>query len=93
MRVMDFELVLWGIVPMGAAVVLALTSVYSLCHNFRVVQVLLSAPILVSLAGALWVLHGMLQGGWPTCLPHIAIVFALPVVVAQVLLSAPRKST
>lgn len=88
---MDGDLVLWGALPLGVAVLLAAVSVYALCRDFRGAQALLGAPVILLMAAAGWVLAEMMLGGWPSFVPHVAVVLAMPVVAVQVWLMRSRR--
>lgn len=88
---MDGELVLWVLLPLMAAVVQAALSVYSLCRDFRAVQILLGLPAVLLDAAAAWVLVEMLAGAWPTFLPHLALVLVIPLIAAQIVLMRARR--
>ena len=80
----DLELVVWVILPLVLSVVLLLMSLNTLRHDRRVVQFYLGLPALLLLTMATVTLVKMLEPmTWPSFLPHLALVVALPLVLLQ----------
>ena len=81
---LDLEVVVWIILPLALSVVLLLTSINALRHDYRIVQFQLGIPTLLLVTLVIVTLVRMLQPNtWPTILPHMALVIALPLVLLQ----------
>jgi hypothetical protein len=80
----DLELVVWVILPLILSAVLLLVSLNTIRHDRRFVQFYLGLQALLLLTLATIVLVRMLQPHtWPSLVPHLALVVALPLVLLQ----------
>ncbi len=80
----DLELVLWAILPLILSVVLLLMSLNAIRRDRRFVQFYLGLQALLLLTLAIIVLVRMLQPNtWPSFVPHLALLVALPLVLLQ----------
>ena len=78
------EVVAWIVLPLTLTVVLLLTSINALRHDPRFVQFYLGLQALLLLTLATIGLVGMLQPNtWPSLVPHMALLVALPLVLLQ----------
>ena len=86
--ILDLELVLWVILPLVLATLLAMGSLHCMRRDRRTVQYCIGIPTLLLMSVSILVLVSMLQPmTWPNFLPHIAIGICFPAVCVQSLLA------
>lgn len=88
---MRVETVVWGVVPAVVAIESLVVSGWALHRQRTSTQAVLFAGVALLIVAALCLLGQMfLVGGYPTFLPHVAIVVADAIAVAQLIASLQR---
>ena len=77
-------LVLFGYLPLCVAIALPIASAYCAIRSGRLSQLLIAISLLAPMAWSSRVLLRMLEGAWPTLLPHLIIGAGAAVVVWQI---------
>ena len=70
--------------PLVVGLILFVLATWCIARSFRPVQLLLGLPVVAMSLWSIWVTKNILNGAWPTFLPHVAVAAAVPLALIQV---------
>jgi len=80
---LDLETVFWGYIPVFIAVIEIFFSIYITRKGFSYLHLMISGLILILNGFALYALVEMLNGSWPSYMPHVGIGISTMLILIQ----------
>ena len=89
---MNFEIVIYGIIPIGIALFEIIATVYLTKKKMNLFGFIVSFLILVFNSLSIYILFKILLDAWPSYTPHILILLSTVLLIIQFLIFKKKKT-